>query len=189
MSNGGGSAVAQVTSSLRRAGTQVKRIGRIAARQARRRSFRLRVDRSGAPRSDDDGPSSPPPRFQRAHGRRRSYPRGARAATAALDPRRLRPTPYADHPTLPEGYVNVWVDNFRRWQKRWLVATTPGVLIFHRRSTKIGPSTSVDLTVANVVVSDAPAAHPRQFLVVTGRRHPSRPRAPRLRATTVGRLH
>ena len=93
---------------------------------------------------------------------------GGKSRYGRLDPRRLRPTPYADHPTPPEGYVNVWVDNFRRWQKRWLVATTPGVLIFHRRSTKIGPSTSVDLTVANVVVSDAPGAHPRQFLVVTG---------------------
>ena len=93
---------------------------------------------------------------------------GGKSRYGRLDPRRLRPTPYADHPTPPEGYVNVWVDNFRRWQKRWLVATTPGVLIFHRRSTKIGPSTSVDLTVANVVVSDARDAHPRQFLAVTG---------------------
>lgn len=165
---GGGSAVAQVTSGLRRAGTQVKRFGRKILGTAGQALPLPLGNRSGAPLFPDDGPSSPP-RVSSAHMDDDGVPTpGGKSRYGRLDPRRLRPTPYADHPTPPEGYVNVWVDNFRRWQKRWLVATTPGVLIFHRRSTKIGPSTSVDLTVANVVVSDAPGAHPRQFLVVTG---------------------
>ena len=154
---GGGSAVAQVTSGLRRAGTQVKRIGRKILGTAGQALPLPLGNRSGAPLFPDDGPLSPP-RVSSAHMDDDGVPTpGGKSRYGRLDPRRLRPTPYADHPTPPEGYVNVWVDNFRRWQKRWLVATTPGVLIFHRRSTKIGPSTSVDLTVANVVVSDAPA--------------------------------
>ena len=165
---GGGSAVAQVTSGLRRAGTQVKRIGRKILGTAGQALPLPLGNRSGAPLLPDAGPWSPP-RGSSAHTDDDGAPTpGGKSRYGRLDPRRLRPTPYADHPTPPEGYVNVWVDNFRRWQKRWLVATTPGVLIFHRRSSKIGPSTSVDLTVANVVVSDAPGAHPRQFLVVTG---------------------
>ena len=46
----------------------------------------------------------------------------------------------------------------RRWQKRWLAATTPGVLTMHRRSSKIGPSVSVDLSLAAVLVADEAGA-------------------------------
>jgi len=68
---------------------------------------------------------------------------------------------------LTARYVNIWVNNFRRWQKRWLVASTPGVLVIYRRSSRLGAFTTIDLTTASVVVGEKGVA--RQFLVVTGR--------------------
>ena len=157
---GGGSAVSQVTSGLRRAGTQVKRIGRkilgtagqalpspwatAAAPPPSRR--RPRSPRGSSAHTDDDGAPTP----------------GGKSRYGRLDPRRLRPNPYADHP-MPPRATSTLNRQLPPLAEAWLVATTPGVLIFHRRSSKIGPSTSVDLTVANVVVSGAPGAHPRQF--------------------------
>jgi hypothetical protein len=76
----------------------------------------------------------------------------------------------------------VWQGNFRRWQKRWLAATTPGVLTMHRRASKLGPSVSVDLTAAAVLVNESgkngvvlepnskqntSSGSSRQFLIVT----------------------
>ena len=53
----------------------------------------------------------------------------------------------------------MWQGNFRRWQKRWLAATTPGALTMHRRASKIGPSVSVDLSNAAVLVAKELKAH------------------------------
>ena len=61
----------------------------------------------------------------------------------------------------------MWVNNFRRWQKRWLVAGTPGVLVIYRRASRNGTPTTIDLSQATVVVAERGNA--RQFLIVTGR--------------------
>ena len=100
-----------------------------------------------------------------------------------LDPRKVLQDSvrFADSADPPEGYVNVWQGNFRRWQKRWLAATTPGVLTMHRRASKLGPSVSVDLTAAAVLVNESSngvdgrdanskktsSGSSRQFLIVT----------------------
>ena len=178
----GFAAVAQVTSGLRRAGTQVKRMGRkilgsardvpLAVVSGNRHGARLFPSTSGTDAGDDPdeavvdkflgfapdstapGPSTP------------AAPDSSRKSRYGLmDPRRLGASSYSETPDPPEGYVNLWCGDFRRWQKRWLVASTPGVLIMYRRSSKLGPSTSIDLTTANVVVPDG--GHPRQFLIVT----------------------
>jgi hypothetical protein len=44
---------------------------------------------------------------------------------------------------------------------------TPGVLVIYRRSSRLGASTTIDLTEVTVVASEK--GHPRQFLVVTGK--------------------
>ena len=90
-----------------------------------------------------------------------------------MDPRRLRylnpNAPFGEQSDPPEGYVNLWVNNFSRWQKRWLVATTPGVLVVYKRANRLGgPVGFVDLAHASVMVADV--GNPRQFLVVTGSR-------------------
>ena len=90
-----------------------------------------------------------------------------------MDPRRLRylnpNAPFGEQSDPPEGYVNLWVNNFSRWQKRWMVATTPGVLVVYKRANRLGgPVGFVDLARASVMVADR--GNPRQFLVVTGSR-------------------
>ena len=90
-----------------------------------------------------------------------------------MDPRRLRylnpNAPFGEQSDPPEGYVNLWLNNFSRWQKRWLVATTPGVLVVYKRANRLGgPVGFVDLADASIMVADR--GNPRQFLVVTGTR-------------------
>ena len=88
-----------------------------------------------------------------------------------MDPRRyVNPNaPFGEQSDPPEGYVNIWVNKFYRWQKRWLVATTPGVLVVYKRANRLGgPVGFVDLAHASVMVADV--GNPRQFLVVTGSR-------------------
>ena len=92
-----------------------------------------------------------------------------------MDPRRyVNPNaPFGEQSDPPEGYVNIWVNKFYRWQKRWLVATTPGVLVVYKRANRLGgPVGFVDLAHASVMVADR--GNPRQFLVVTGSRMHSR---------------
>ena len=76
-----------------------------------------------------------------------------------MDPRRLRylnpNAPFGEQSDPPEGYVNLWVNNFSRWQKRWMVATTPGVLVVYKRANRLGgPVGFVDLAHASVMVAD-----------------------------------
>ena len=76
-----------------------------------------------------------------------------------MDPRRLRylnpNAPFGEQSDPPEGYVNLWVNNFSRWQKRWMVATTPGVLVVYKRANRLGgPVGFVDLARASVMVAD-----------------------------------
>jgi hypothetical protein len=68
-----------------------------------------------------------------------SRPAGGVQRAVAENLRRLARFPHRDESDPPEGYVNLWVNNFQRWQTRWLNASsTPGVLLVHRKSTKVG---------------------------------------------------
>ena len=180
-----GNPLANVTSSLRRAGTQVKRLGRkILAEtssvlpggyQSKDRAESGDGSGPNDRRDEDvDGADGASPGRKTAPRHRPRY-----LDLGPLDPRQsfLSAPAFADSADPPEGYVNVWQGNFRRWQKRWLAATTPGVLTMHRRSSKIGPSVSVDLSLAAVLVAETTAGSDvsktnksgssRQFLVVT----------------------
>ena len=88
-----------------------------------------------------------------------------------MDPRRLRylnpNAPFGEQSDPPEGYVNLWVNNFSRWQKRWMVATTPGFW-WYKRANRLGDRSGSLTSPARP--SWSPTGQPRQFLVVTGSR-------------------
>ena len=177
-----GNPLASVTSSLRRAGTQVKRLGRkiLADTTSVLPGGFQSKDKGGRSDSGRDG-SGPNAGWcdendgerDGGHQKRLNSP-GANEKTTKTTPRARLSRPryldlgpldprhvldigahFADSADPPEGYVNVWQGNFRRWQKRWLAATTPGALTMHRRASKIGPSVSVDLSNAAVLVAEA----------------------------------
>ena len=159
-----GNPLANVTSSLRRAGTQVKRLGRkilaettsvlpggFQHKDRDKNGDGLFRPNDGRDDDDLDGADGSSPGSH-------STPRPSRPRyldLGPLDPRHVLTNSSADSADPPEGYVNVWQGNFRRWQKRWLAATTPGVLTMHRRASKMGPSVSVDLTSAAVLVAES----------------------------------
>ena len=64
------------------------------------------------------GAPAPPPTRPTAPGATVSWTLGAEVPHPNA--------PFGEQSDPPEGYVNLWVNNFSRWQKRWLVATTPG---------------------------------------------------------------
>ena len=181
-----GNPLANVTSSLRRAGTTVKRLGRkiladttsvVLPKARNSESGSNKHNSNGWDTNDDENVAISPSQNRRSSKRYLDL--------GPLDPRRLRdgPTSETKSKEPPEGYVNVWQGNFRRWQKRWMVATVPGVLTMHSRSSKLGPSISIDLTNASVLVASNPeddvnsttrnnhrskeSGASRQFLVVT----------------------
>ena len=189
-----GGPLSNVTSSLRRAGTQVKRFGRkILADttsvlpggfQSKDRGREGQSAHGAAVKRDDDadGADATSPGSKITPRKTNSRPRYL--DLGPLDPRKVLQDSlrFADSADPPEGYVNVWQGNFRRWQKRWLAATTPGVLTMHRRASKLGPSVSVDLTAAAVLVNESgkngvvlepnskqksTSGSSRQFLIVT----------------------
>ena len=107
------------------------------------------------------GAPAPPPTRPTAPGATVSWTLGA----WCLNPN----APFGEQSDPPEGYVPASGSNFSRWQKRWLVATTPGVLVVYKRANRLGgPVGFVDLAHASVMVADV--GNPRQFLVVTGSR-------------------
>jgi hypothetical protein len=172
-SAGNGNPLSHVTSSLRRAGSTVKRLGRkilldttsvvlperFNGRHAEVGSRRVGTSNAWETTNGDNdrtngAASSPPSQLATRRVSKRYLDLGP------LDPRRLREGLAGSSgfgaersKVPPEGYVNVWQGNFRRWQKRWVVATVPGVLTMHNRSSKLGPSVSVDLTNATVLVA------------------------------------
>ena len=189
-----GGPLSNVTSSLRRAGTQVKRFGRKILADTTsvlpggfQSKDRVRDGPSAhgaaVKRDDDaDGADATSPGSKITPRITNSRPRYL--DLGPLDPRKVLQDSlrFADSADPPEGYVNVWQGNFRRWQKRWLAATTPGVLTMHRRASKLGPSVSVDLTAAAVLVNESgkngvvlepnskqksTSGSSRQFLIVT----------------------
>ena len=201
-----GNPLASVTSSLRRAGTQVKRLGRkILADttsvlpggfQSKDKGGRSDAGRDGSgPNAgwcdENDGERLNSPganEFTKKTTPRARLSRPRYLDLGPLDPRHVLDigTHFAHSADPPEGYVNVWQGNFRRWQKRWLAATTPGALTMHRRASKIGPSVSVDLSNAAVLVApsqitsggsrsslsnanknSSSSSSSRQFLIVT----------------------
>ena len=206
-----GNPLASVTSSLRRAGTQVKRLGRkILADttsvlpggfQSKDKGGRSDAGRDGSgPNAgwcdendgERDGGHQKRPNSPGANEKTTKTTPRARLSRpryldlGPLDPRHVLDigTHFAHSADPPEGYVNVWQGNFRRWQKRWLAATTPGALTMHRRASKIGPSVSVDLSNAAVLVApsatsggsrsslsnankNSSSSSSRQFLIVT----------------------
>ena len=169
-----GGPLSNVTSSLRRAGTQVKRFGRkILAdttsvlpggfQSKDRGRDGLSAHGAAVKRDDDaDGVDATSPGSKITPRKTNSRPRYL--DLGPLDPRKVLQDSlrFADSADPPEGYVNVWQGNFRRWQKRWLAATTPGVLTMHRRASKLGPSVSVDLTAAAVLVNESGRASCRE---------------------------
>ena len=186
-----GNPLASVTSSLRRAGTQVKRLGRkiLADTTSVLPGGFQSKDKGGRSDSGRDG-SGPNAGWcdendgerDGGHQKRLNSP-GANEKTTKTTPRARLSRPryldlgpldprhvldigahFADSADPPEGYVNVWQGNFRRWQKRWLAATTPGALTMHRRASKIGPSVSVDLSNAAVLVAEATSGGSRSSL-------------------------
>ena len=122
-----GNPLANVTSSLRRAGTQVKRLGRkILAEtssvlpggyQSKDRAESGDGSGPNDRRDEDvDGADGASPGRKTAPRHRPRY-----LDLGPLDPRQsfLSAHAFADSADPPEGYVNVWQGNFRRWQKRW----------------------------------------------------------------------
>jgi len=133
-----------------------------------------RFKTGSVPHAPQPGPSAPPPddvedmspedsdsshshkaakhKFKQDQGHLKKY-----------DPRRLKRGVNEGKPSA--GYLYLWVGNFRRWQRRFFIAHTPGVLVFYKRSHCKGPNWTINLSEANVIVNDS---HPRQFVIVSG---------------------
>ena len=52
----------------------------------------------------------------------------------------------------PAGYCYMWAGNFRRWQRRFFVMHTPGVVLYYKRSNRKGTMWSINLKGASVVL-------------------------------------
>lgn len=66
----------------------------------------------------------------------------------------------------PAGYLWLWLGHFKRWQKRFFVASeAPGVLLIYTRASMKGKVWSISLRGAAITPDDA---HPRQMKVITG---------------------
>lgn len=81
----------------------------------------------------------------------------ARYATTALKLRR--------EGTPPASYMSLWLGNFKRWQRRYLVASeAPGVLLIYKHANLKGKVWSISLCDAGV---DLDEQHPRQIKLAT----------------------
>lgn len=63
-----------------------------------------------------------------------------------------------------QGYLLIWLGHFKRWRRRFFVASSPGVLVFYKRSNCAGKAYTISLRSATIVRE----TRQRQFKLLAG---------------------